>query len=69
LPKVKALVAEIDQVEQAYGPVALAIVRLALEGQHDAAIAKMNSECRPLLASLISRPMPTPTPRRNAPRR
>src|SRR5450830_1672858 len=52
---VKALVAEIDKVEQAYGPVALAIVQLALQNKRDEAIAKMNDECRPLLASLIEK--------------
>jgi len=45
-------VAAIDQVEQRYGPVALAIVDLALKGEHDAAIAKMNTECRPLIKAL-----------------
>jgi methyl-accepting chemotaxis protein len=49
----RGLVADIARVEQAYGPVALAIVDLALRGQHEAAIAKMNDECRPLLAALI----------------
>jgi methyl-accepting chemotaxis protein-1 (serine sensor receptor) len=50
---VKGLVADIDKVESAYGPVALAIVKLALENKREEAIAKMNNECRPLLASLI----------------
>jgi len=48
-----ALVAEIERVESLYGPVALAIVGLALEGRHDEAVAKMNAECRPLLAELL----------------
>lgn len=52
---VKALVADIDKVEKVYGPVALDIVDLALKGKHDEAIAKMNDECRPLLASLIDK--------------
>lgn len=52
---VKTLVGEIDKVEQAYGPVALAIVQLALQNKHDEAIAKMNDECRPLLAALIEK--------------
>ncbi|MGH6646647.1 methyl-accepting chemotaxis protein [Aquabacterium sp.] len=51
--KVRDLVQEIDRVEQAYGPVALSIVNLALNKQHDEAIAKMNDECRPLLAALV----------------
>jgi methyl-accepting chemotaxis protein len=49
----RGLVAEIDRVEMSYGPVALAIVNLALTNRHDEAIAKMNDECRPLLAALI----------------
>lgn len=47
-------VAAINKVEAAYGPVALDIVQLAIDGKHEAAIKKMNSECRPLLASLLS---------------
>ncbi|WP_244817383.1 methyl-accepting chemotaxis protein [Caballeronia sp. Lep1P3] len=49
----RAKVAEIDRVEALYGPVALGIVDLALKGQHEAAIVKMNDECRPLLAALV----------------
>ncbi|MBS0448557.1 MAG: MCP four helix bundle domain-containing protein [Proteobacteria bacterium] len=49
----RAHVAEIDRVEQSYGPVATAIVKLALDGKHDEAIAKINAECRPLLAALM----------------
>jgi methyl-accepting chemotaxis protein len=49
----RKLVAEIDRVEAAYRPVALAIVDLALKGQHEQAIARMNSDCRPLLAELV----------------
>jgi methyl-accepting chemotaxis protein len=41
-----------DRVEALYSPVALAIVDMALNDQKDAAIAKMNDECRPLLAAL-----------------
>jgi methyl-accepting chemotaxis protein-1 (serine sensor receptor) len=48
----RALVAEIDRVEQLYGPVALDIVNLAVTRRHDEAIRKMNKECRPLLAQL-----------------
>ncbi|MFZ4285629.1 methyl-accepting chemotaxis protein [Variovorax sp. HJSM1_2] len=51
--KARSLVADIDKIEQSYGPVALAIVNLALNGQKDVAISKMNDECRPLLAALI----------------
>ncbi|SAL07009.1 methyl-accepting chemotaxis protein [Caballeronia arationis] len=49
----RARIAEIDRIESLYGPVALAIVDLALKGKHAEAIAKMNGECRPLLASLV----------------
>ncbi|MBI5270523.1 MAG: MCP four helix bundle domain-containing protein [Burkholderiales bacterium] len=48
----RRLVQGIDAVEQRYGPVALGIVKAALDGQHDDAIARMNDECRPLLAEL-----------------
>src|SRR5450830_1358927 len=51
----RQLVADIEQIEQAYGPVALAIIDLALKGQHEAAVAKMNTECRPLLARLLAK--------------
>lgn len=50
----RALVARIEQVEQRYGPVAMDIVSLTLRQEKEAAIAKMNSECRPLLAQLIA---------------
>lgn len=49
----KRLVADIRQVEQKYGPIALAIVDLALHQKQAEAIAKMNDECRPQLAALI----------------
>ncbi|ASW03481.1 methyl-accepting chemotaxis protein [Paraburkholderia aromaticivorans] len=52
-PQAREFVAEINRVESLYGPVALAIVELALNGKRDAAIAKMNDECRPLLAALV----------------
>jgi methyl-accepting chemotaxis protein len=51
-PKARELIGEIDRIEQKYGPVALAIVDLALAQKRDEAIAKMNAECRPLLAAL-----------------
>jgi methyl-accepting chemotaxis protein len=51
--EVKKMIDEIDRIEQIYAPVALNIVDLALSGKHDAAIEKMNSDCRPLLAALI----------------
>ncbi len=45
----RALVAEMDRIEQSYAPVALGIIELAAKGERDAAIAKLNKECRPLL--------------------
>ena len=47
------LVAEMDRIEGKYGKVATDIVGLALDKKTEAAIAKMNAECRPLLAALI----------------
>ncbi len=49
----RKLVADIDKVEQAYGPVALAIVDLVLSGKREQAVARMNDDCRPLLAALV----------------
>ncbi len=49
----RRMIGEIDKIETRYAPVALAIVDLALNKQNEAAIAKMNSECRPLLAALV----------------
>ena len=49
----RQLVRDIAEVEARYGPVALAIVKLALEGEREAAIARMNEDCRPLLAQLM----------------
>ena len=50
----RRLATEIERIEGEYGPVALEIVRLALAGQHEPAIAMMNDQCRPLLAALIA---------------
>lgn len=44
----------IEKTEGAYGPVALRIVDLALRDQREEAVAKINDECRPLLAALIT---------------
>ena len=49
----RELFARIEEVESRYGPVALSIVGLALDGKREEAIAKMNAECRPLLAALL----------------
>jgi len=51
--EVQAKVAAIDRVEQAYAPIAVGIVKLALDGRRDEAIAKMNDDCRPHLAALV----------------
>jgi methyl-accepting chemotaxis protein-1 (serine sensor receptor) len=51
--EVRAMIGAIDRVEQGYGPVATAIVDLALQGKRDDAIAKMNDDCRPRLAALV----------------
>ncbi len=50
---VRNKIQEIGTIEAAYGPIALDIVGLASSGQHDAAISKMNEQCRPLLAALV----------------
>ncbi|MGF6599074.1 methyl-accepting chemotaxis protein [Paraburkholderia sp. GAS448] len=47
------LVQEINRIEGLYGPVARAIVELAVAGKRDEAVAKINNDCRPLLAALI----------------
>ncbi|MBN8487304.1 MAG: MCP four helix bundle domain-containing protein [Burkholderiales bacterium] len=52
-PKVKQLVDAIVAIEAKYGPVALDIVAKATSGERDAAIAKMNAECQPLLDALL----------------
>ena len=49
----RTLVDGIAAIEATYAPVALRIVDLALGDQKEAAIAMMNQQCRPLLASLI----------------
>ncbi|HEX6703137.1 MAG TPA: methyl-accepting chemotaxis protein [Albitalea sp.] len=49
----RKLVADMEKVERAYAPVALAIVELALGGKHEEAVNKMNKECRPLLVALM----------------
>ncbi|MFK4705879.1 methyl-accepting chemotaxis protein [Roseateles asaccharophilus] len=49
----KAMVAEMERIEAQYGPVALAIVGMALDDKREGAISKMNAECRPLLAALL----------------
>ena len=52
-PQAHKLVDAIEAVERSYGPLALAIVELALNQQREQAITRMNDECRPMLAALI----------------
>ncbi|MBC7681275.1 MAG: methyl-accepting chemotaxis protein, partial [Ferruginibacter sp.] len=54
LPEERQFMAELTRLELLYGPVALDIVKLALEGKKEEATAKMNTECRPLLATLLT---------------
>ena len=51
--KARRLAAEISRIETLYRPVALEIDRLALNNQRDAAIADIDTKCRPLLSALI----------------
>lgn len=48
----RSLVEEMDRIEQLYGPVAMSIVDMALKDKTVDAVAKMNDECRPLLAAM-----------------
>ena len=50
----KQLFSQLESIESKYAPVALKIVDLALAGNKDEAVAKMNADCRPLLAALVS---------------
>ena len=49
----RALFAKLEGVEGRYGPVALDIVGMALQGKRDEAVTKMNADCRPLLSALV----------------
>ncbi len=49
----RVLMAEIERIEALYGPVARDIVGKALSGQKDAAIARIDADCRPLLVALL----------------
>jgi len=51
--EVTAAFSRLRDVESRYAPVALGIVELAVRGDHESAIRKMNAECRPLLAELL----------------
>ena len=50
----RAAVGNIQEVESLYGPVALDIVAMAVEGRVEEAIVKLTDECRPLLTRLLS---------------
>jgi methyl-accepting chemotaxis protein-1 (serine sensor receptor) len=52
--KARELISEIARVEERYGPVAVAIVELALAKQTEAAVTRMNNDCRPLLDALVN---------------
>jgi methyl-accepting chemotaxis protein-1 (serine sensor receptor) len=52
--EVKQKIRAISDVEQAYGPIATNIFQLVLEGKRDEAITKMNDDCRPHLAALVT---------------
>jgi methyl-accepting chemotaxis protein len=47
------MVTEMTRIEGLYGPVALKITQLAIDGKTEEAIVKINKECRPLLAALV----------------
>jgi len=49
----RELVGRIQSIEAKYAPVATNIVELALAGQRDEAIARIDNDCRPLLAALV----------------
>ena len=51
--EVRSRVEEIARIEGQYSAVAEAIVGLALAGDREAAIGRMNERCRPLLAALV----------------
>ena len=51
----RQLLGDLERIEAVYGPVAREIVRLAVAGQHEAAVTKINDECRPLLAQLTAK--------------
>jgi methyl-accepting chemotaxis protein-1 (serine sensor receptor) len=51
-PRDVELLDRILQVEKRYEPVAASIAALAMAGQREEAIARMNKDCRPLLAEL-----------------
>jgi len=53
-PQERRLFDELVAVEAKYGPVALGILELAVKGDRDNAVRRMETDCRPLLAALVS---------------
>jgi hypothetical protein len=53
-PREHQLYEELVSIEQRYGPIALSIVEMALNGKKPEATEKMNAECQPLLKQLIA---------------
>ncbi|MBC8746938.1 MULTISPECIES: methyl-accepting chemotaxis protein [Paraburkholderia] len=51
--KARSLAAELPRIEALYRPVALEIDKLAVNNQRDAAIAEIDTRCRPLLSAFI----------------
>jgi methyl-accepting chemotaxis protein len=52
--EVRRRVAKLDEIEQQYAPVALKIVKTALQGKKDEATDMIDNECQPLLAALVN---------------
>ncbi len=50
--RARSVAKEIENVEKQYGPVALAIVGMAAQGNSGEAVIKLNAECLPLLARM-----------------
>ncbi len=51
----RRLLGDLERIEAVYGPVARDIVRMAVSGEHQSAVTKINNECRPLLAQLTGK--------------
>lgn len=52
--EVRRVIDKIDSIENAYFPISLEIVNLALAKKYEQASIKMNEECRPLLIALVN---------------
>jgi methyl-accepting chemotaxis protein len=53
-PQELGMIAKIAEVELRYGPVALSIVKQAMEGEAEAAVKLLNDACLPLLGQLLA---------------